>query len=210
MPAQLRRKLPCDCHQARRGGLQGLCGLGVFQFSGLVEGGADRAHGDDIGEDHDLEVVQQVVEFFEAAQSAQRAGGGGHDGRDLAFEGLQRRVVFLVLAREPVDRVLEHAAIAAVVIGRGDQESVVLREQFLQLLRVVGNALRRLEVAVVQRQGIIGEVNHRHLGPRAMGGLGRLFQQLLVPRPMRCPAFPAPTPSTSCISTMPLPSACAM
>ncbi len=53
--------------------------------------------------------------------------------------------------RQPVDRVLRHAGHGVVVLGRDEQQAVGRGDAVLQRLHDGGNALGRLEVAVVQR-----------------------------------------------------------
>src|SRR5262245_4928924 len=120
---------------------------GVDELTALVE-----AH-ERLGNEH-LRLLQHVgagelesgAELLLGAGGAPAAGRGAHDRDRLACQRRAER-----RARGPVDRVLEHARNAAVVLGRGDQERVGFSDRLLETDDGLGIA-GCLDVVVVERQ----------------------------------------------------------
>src|SRR5256885_1299745 len=108
------------------------------------------------------ERLQDLAKVPQAAQAAIAARRRRGDSRDLA---LVRREAALaaIVARDPVDGVLEERGHGGIVLRRDDEECVVLLEQRLQLPRVLRHALARLEVAVIEGDRIVVEVDERRL-----------------------------------------------
>jgi hypothetical protein len=107
--------------------------------------------------------LERVSQLLLGARRAGEAGRGARDGHGLACEWRRER-----RARCPVDRVLEHAGKAPVVLRSGDHERICATNRVLELDDGDGIA-GGLEVAVVERQTAQVVLLEDHAGGRQLG-----------------------------------------
>ena len=117
--------------------------------------------------------------MHQAAQAAKRPRRSGHEACHLAGE-LGQRLRPLHRPRHPIDGVLEYAGDRAVVFRRGDEQPVMGQEQVFELAAVFRQALAGLEVAVVDRQRVVAQVDERDFGAGVAGAVDGDADQLLV------------------------------
>ncbi len=138
------------------------------------------AEGELVGEDGDADVAEDGPEVDEPAQAAEAAGGGGADHGGFAGEGGESGFVVGIGARDPVDGVFEGGADAAVVFGRGDEESVVRSEEGFEAGGGFRFARLVFEVLVKKGEREVAQGNQSDFGSGVAGSLGSKSGEFLV------------------------------
>src|SRR6266850_1499758 len=133
------------------------------------------------GNHDDADVGKDRAQHRQTADATEVARGRRHQTGNLALVRYQRRLVRL-RPRGPVDGIFQHAGNSAVVLGRTDQESVVLDQQTLEHLGVRRQPMLALDVAVVKRHGNVTQIDLGHRGSGGTRACSGDPDQLLVER----------------------------
>lgn len=99
--------------------------LGIDEVAVRAEGLKSRWDGDLVGEQRNAEIPEEHPQGNESAQTAESTGRGCHDHGTFPGQCGDRRLVWAVAARDPVDSILQSGGVGAVVFRRGNQESLM-------------------------------------------------------------------------------------
>jgi hypothetical protein len=83
-------------------------------------------------------------------------------------------------AADPVERILEQGRDGGVVLGAGDEDAGMGIHHRLELAGVVGHAVRGFQITVVDRQGIVSEIEEGRRDAICFRNHGAQARELLV------------------------------
>ncbi len=156
-------------NEAAGDGFDGGLVAGVFEGAFGGEGFVGFDEGELVGEDEAFDVGEDGADRDEAAEAAQRAGGGGEEGNDFLVEAIEGGFVGDG-AGDPVDGVFKDGGDGGVVLGAGEEEGVVGEEEVFEFAGVGGEAVGLFVVAVEEGEGVVAEVDEGDGGAGGAGG----------------------------------------
>jgi hypothetical protein len=125
-----------------------LVNIAVLKTSLLIKRLMSQTQSERIGNDQQSQLIQRNLEGDLRAHPTQYAGGRRDHGRDLPGKHFEAGGIAFTRAAGPIKGVLQESSIAAVVLGGGDQQRMMLCNQRFERTRAFGKSMFSFLIAV--------------------------------------------------------------